>query len=166
MMQDTWKRALIAGGLSLLLAVVQPFLVVNIVAITGIYGAWKLFREHRLDYRVPLLVVLGGGVYLTYQYWALTTEPVLAQWTAQNITPSSYWWDFILCISPAIFYCILAVIRRKKLAFPPHPVIVIWLVTLIVLVYAPFALQRRFMAGIYIPLADPGILRCDFIFKP
>jgi hypothetical protein len=152
MMQDTWKRALIAGGLALLLAIVQPFLVVSIVAITGTYAAWKLFREGRLDYRVPLLVVLGGGIYLTYQYWALTTEPVLAQWTAQNITPSSAWWDFILCISPALFYCILALVRRKHLAFPPHPVIVIWLVALIVLVYAPFALQRRFMAGIYIPL--------------
>jgi hypothetical protein len=131
---------------------VEPFLVVNIVAITGVYAAWKLFREHRVDYRIPLLIVLGGGIYLTYQYWALTTEPVLAQWTAQNITPSSAWWDFILCLSPALLYCILALVRRKHLAFPPHPVIVIWLVSSIVLVYSPFALQRRFMAGIYIPL--------------
>ncbi len=152
MMPDTWKRALVAGVLSLALAIVQPFMVVSIVAVAGLYAAWKLYREHRLDYRVPLLVALGGGIYLTYQYWALTTDPVLAQWTAQNVTPSSPWWDFILCLSPAIFSSILTLVRRKHLAFPPHPVIVIWLLSLIVLVYAPFALQRRFMAGIYIPL--------------
>jgi hypothetical protein len=152
MEQDTWRRALIAGGLALLLAVVQPIQVVIIVAVTGLFAAWKLFQEHRLDYRVPLLVVLGGGVYLTYQYWILTTDPILSQWNAQNITPSSTWWDLILCLSPAIFYCILAVLRRNYLAFRPHPVIIIWLITSIVLTYAPLALQRRFMAGIYIPL--------------
>jgi hypothetical protein len=152
LMKDNWKQAFIAGGLALLLAVVQPFLVVSIVTVASLYTAWKWLREHRLDYRMPLLIGLGGGIYLIYQYWALTTEPILAQWTAQNVTPSSVWWDFILCLSPAIFYCLLALIRRDHLAFRPHPVMVIWLVSLIVLTYAPFALQRRFMAGIYIPL--------------
>lgn len=152
MEKDNWKTAGIAGGLGLLLAIVQPFLVVSMVVVAVVYAAWKLFREQRLDYRAPILVGLGGGLYLLYQYWALTTDPVLSQWTAQNNTPSSIWWDFILCLSPGILYCILAVIRRKHLAFKPHPVMIIWLVSLIVLTYAPFALQRRFMAGIYIPL--------------
>jgi hypothetical protein len=155
---DTWRMAFIAGGLALLLAIVQPFMIVSIVVIAVLNSAWNLLRDHRLDYRIPILVGLGGGLYLLYQYWALTTDPILAQWTAQNITPAPAWWDFILCLSPGIFYCIMAVIRRKKLAFQPHPVMIIWLISLAVLTYLPFALQRRFMAGIYIPLISLAIL--------
>ncbi len=155
---DTWRRAFIAGGLALLLAIVQPILVVSIVVIAVLNSAWKLIRDHRLDYRIPILVGLGGGLYLLYQYWVLTTDPILAQWTAQNITPAPSWWDFILCLSPGIFYCILAVSRRKHLAFQPHPVMVIWLISLAVLTYLPFDLQRRFMAGIYIPLVTLAFL--------
>jgi hypothetical protein len=158
MEKDTWKTALAAGGLALVLAVVQPFMIVSMVMVSVLYAAWKVLREHRLDFRVPILSGLGGGLYLLYQYWALTTDPVLAEWTAQNVTPSPAWWDFILCLLPGLLFCLLAVFRRKRLAFQPHPVMIIWLVSLIVLVYTPFALQRRFMAGIYIPLVALAFL--------
>ena len=141
-----------------MLAIVQPILIISIVVITVLHSAWKLIRERRLDYRIPILVGLGGGLYLLYQYWVLTTDPILAQWTAQNITPAPAWWDFILCLSPGIFYCVLAVSRRKRLAFQPHPVMIIWLISLVVLTYLPFDLQRRFMAGIYIPLVTLAFL--------
>ncbi|MGA9396703.1 MAG: hypothetical protein WBV22_00465, partial [Anaerolineaceae bacterium] len=149
---DGWADAIKAGILTLLLAVVQPFMVISIVAVAGLQAVWKFFRDRHLDYRIPLLILVGGLSYLGYQFWALNTDPVLAQWTAQNRTPSPAWWDFILCISPGILFCILAVIRWKKIIFPPHSIIIIWLVSLIILTYFPYALQRRFMAGIYIPL--------------
>jgi hypothetical protein len=155
---DNWRWAFIAGGLALLLAIVQPILIVSVVVIAVLYSAWKLIHERRLDYRIPILVGLGGGLYLLYQYWALTTDPILTQWTTQNITPATAWWDFILCLSPGIFYCILTISRRKHLAFQPHPVMIIWLISLAVLTYLPFALQRRFMAGIYIPLISLAFL--------
>jgi hypothetical protein len=150
--KDCWRNALKVGVLALLLAVVQPFMIVSILAVAGLHAAWKLWRERRLDFRMPLLILLGGGVYLTYQYWALTTDPVLALWTAQNLTPSPALWDFLLCISPAVFFFAISFFRRQQIAFPPHPIIPIWFFSLVVLTYLPFALQRRFMAGIYIPL--------------
>lgn len=151
MRDDGWINAAKAGILALLLAIVQPFLVVNIVAVAGLQTVWKFIGNRRIDYRIPLLIFVGGLSYLGYQYWALNTDPVLTQWTAQNRTPAPAWWDFILCISPALFYIILAVIRRTKIVFPPHSIIVIWFVSTVLLTYFPYALQRRFMAGIYIP---------------
>ena len=164
---DGWINAVKAGILTLILAVVQPFMVISIIAVAGLHAAWKYYKDRRLDYRIPLLILVGGLSYLGYQFWALNTDPVLAQWTVQNRTPAPAWWDFILCISPAIMFCILAIFRRKKLTIQPHPIIIIWLISLILLTYFPFALQRRFMAGIYIPvviLAFVGIT--SFVSQP
>lgn len=150
--KDNWKNAIKAGILSLLLAVIQPFMVISIVMVAGFQTVWTFFRNRRLDYKIPMMVVIFGLSYLGYQYWALTTDPVLAQWTAQNRTPAPAWWDFILCISPAIIFCILGVLRRRYIVFPPNSIIILWLIGLVLLTYFPYALQRRFMAGIYIPV--------------
>jgi hypothetical protein len=95
-----------------------------------------------------------GGPFLLYQFWAINSDPILAAWNRQNLTPAPALWDFLLSLSPGFVLALAGgyVVWRERRS-PLLIVLAGWLLAGAVLVYLPFSLQRRFMTGIYVPVA-------------
>jgi hypothetical protein len=108
------------------------------------------------------LVVMGvfAAPWLIYDVAMLSTQPQLAGWSAQNITPSPPAWDALLSGGVPLVLAIVGVavvgaprggaaLRRQQ---PQWVLAVVWLVLNIGLLYAPLSLQRRLSLGIWTPM--------------
>lgn len=144
---------------ALILALVQPFGVVIIGLVKGIKSALR-FKDSRLqirslfqERRVWSFVgfCLAGGAVVLYQFWAILTDPVLSQWHLQNITVRPEAIDLIISLSPCLILAVIGV--RRAWQSEKGRTMVIWGVICLVLVFIPWSLQRRFLTGIYLPLA-------------
>jgi len=176
-----WARALAA----LLLSVINPFgIVIVLIVLGGTLGVrFLLARLGRASpqLRTPLLalfaVLLGGLPVLVYDVWVTYTNPVFAAWNAQNLTPSPPWWDTLVSLSPALLLALIGagwLIRKQirteentpsALAEQNWLVPVVWAGLGLVLLYLPFNLQRRFMMGLYVPVAALAVVGLDALAK-
>ena len=113
-------RALLLAVLGLLLSVVQPFGLVIVALGLGLRFLWTWWNEKRFD-PVNLIAGLGlGGPFLLYQFWAINSDPVLAAWNRQNLTPAPALWDFLLSLSPGLVLAlagVYAVWRERRSPF-------------------------------------------------
>lgn len=144
---------------AVMLSIIQPFGVV-IISLVKIIRSVVRLREGRIKIRSivqqswvwPVVgFCLAGGLILLYQYWAILRDPVLSQWHLQNITARPEPVDLLISLSPCL---ILAVIgARSSWRAQQGKTMVIWGLICMVLVFIPWSLQRRFLTGIYIPLA-------------
>ncbi len=157
-----------------LLSVISPFgVVVALMVIAGL-AAWELIerwtaRPARAQAPARLeawiwrgaLVLLGGGPFLAYDFWVARANPELASWNAQNLTVSPPLWDVVLSLSPALMIALpgawWAVRRGLRSALP----LLVWAGLGLVLIYAPFDLQRRFMMGLFLPFIGLAGLGLD-----
>lgn len=159
------KNFLLATLLGLSLAVIMPF---GIVVLAGIYlieNTWRYLSERQIA-PMPFFTLIGGGIYLLYQYFAILQDPVLSEWNIQNQTISPPLWDVILSLSPVFFLAIIGC-RETIRSLPGFSVRVIWGWALLglLLIYFPFNLQRRFMLGLYIPFSLLAVLGISEISK-
>jgi hypothetical protein len=110
-------------------------------------------------------------LYLLYQFAAIKADPVLAAWNVQNVTPAPPAWDFMLSLSPVLPLTLVAawsLLRgggRGQQAVGQAQngeygridsglwLLLVWALGGLLLAYLPFALQRRFLLGYYVPLA-------------
>jgi hypothetical protein len=150
---NTVKTALI----SLILLIVQPFCMVIVLGVLGISLLLALRDNLRVKF-VQLLVLavpsIAFGLYLTM---IIKNNPALTSWNSQNLTPSPPFWDLLLALSPIILpavYGIVFIIKSREKTYYP---IVIWVLLVALLAYIPLNLQRRFLIGLYIPVAILGI---------
>ena len=139
--------------LGLLLSSIQPFgfLLAGFVLGVICMVRWLLERSF-LPFNL-VCYALVGGPYLIYQYWAIQADPILAGWNRQNLTPAPELGDFVISLSPAIFFAGMGIYWAWKQRKMGLWVLAVWLVGGILLVYLPFSLQRRMMTGLYIPVA-------------
>ncbi len=152
------RRMLTEGGIALLLALISPFGMVLVLLVRGGLALWRLRvppRRRALEegFRSLLPLVAGGLPYLLYTQWVVHADPVLAGWNAQNLTPAPPWWDVLLSFSPLLFLALWSLRGRKRPA-----TLWMWLGLSLTLLYAPLALQRRFLTGVYVPLAGLAAL--------
>lgn len=165
---DMWRqfeffRWLLMSVYGLLLAIILPFGIVVAGVVTALAVTVACFRSRKLIGFPHLSALIPGGFLLIYQYWATLRDPVLFGWNAQNITSSPPLWDFFLSMSPALLVGLFGIYLIKKTATTKLPAIsTIWLISAVVLAYYPFALQRRFLLGVFIPI---GILASVGLFE-
>ena len=149
-------RWLMPGLAALALALVQPFALAVIYATLALY----LLLRGWLDRSWPLpgliaaigAVVFSAPVFL-YDYWVYTTNSALAAWGAQNVTPAPSVLDLILGFGLVGLLAVLGGVVTVRTRDRVGLVLVIWSIVTLVLVYVPFALQRRFLTGLGLPLA-------------
>lgn len=98
-------------------------------------------------------VAAGGGAVLAYDLWTVTSQPQLAAWNAQNLTPAPPLWDLLISFSPALWLALpgawLLWREEQRQARP----LLLWALVGWILLLLPFGLQRRFALGLYVPLA-------------
>lgn len=147
---------LMPGLAALALALVQPF------ALAVVYVSLALYLVLRgwLDRSWPssgLVAAISAVVFslpvLLYDYWVYTTNPALAAWGAQNVTPAPPVLDLILGFGLVGLLAVLGGVVAVRTCDRGGLVLVIWSIVTLVLVYVPFALQRRFLTGLGLPLA-------------
>ena len=145
--------------LGLGLGIIQPFAVVIVLIVkagklvAGFFEDNITFRSRfKADDLIPtLMFASGGGFILIYQYWSILSDPILKLWNAQNITESPGWADLIISLSPCLILAGLGAIRAWQ--GEKGRTVVIWAAASLALVLIPWNLQRRFLTGIYVPLA-------------
>ncbi len=149
------KRMIVLSGLSLALAVVQPFAPFAVYGILGVaLLAW--WRRDRIFPRWPFAATFVAGlitaplllgIYLTTQ-----ADPLLRAWSLQNQTPSPPPLDYVLgygLLWVLAFFGARAAWRRRSLF---DLLLIIWIVITLPLLYAPIPLQRRLALGLHVPI--------------
>jgi len=143
--------------LGVLLALVQPQAWLPFaVAVTG-YIALQTLRTRTLprhDFVWAALMIIPALPILLYDLLLINSDVLYASWNAQNQTPSgnplNYAFGFGLfwiIAAPGIFRA------TRRLERDGDRFMLVWLITNMLLLYAPFNLQRRLVIGLIIPLA-------------
>lgn len=157
---EQWASGLLAG---ILLGIVQPFGVVIICAVKWIYLGWKYIKEkagikewiRSREVISAFVFTLAGGAVILYQFWEILQDPVLSKWHQQNITPNPGLLDVVISLSPCLI--LAAVGARKALENDTGRKLVLWGLVSMILIFVPWGLQRRFLTGIFFPLAVVSI---------
>jgi hypothetical protein len=153
--------------LSLGLSIVLPFGVVIAGMVLVGRSIFKWITEKEIDVYPIIFLGLGGGFFILYQFWISLTDPVLKGWNTQNVTTSPPVLDFLISFSPALIAAIFAsIVLWRTTNKPAKQILIAWLVLGILLIYIPFNLQRRFMLGLYIPVAILAIWGIGAIKNP
>lgn len=159
-------------GLGLAISIVQPFAVVIVVLVLGIQTVLELYKSKEdllskikdsQQLRKLLAVGTGGGIFLIYQYWSILTDPVLSAWNRQNITESPDVSDLIISLSPCLILALLGLADGWRSA--KGKTIVIWFISSLTLAFIPWNLQRRFLTGIFIPLAGLSVFGIEALIR-
>ncbi len=148
-----WGTLLVAA----LLSVISPF---GVLVALAVRLAWELDdwrRSRRFDWRPLVWIAAGGAPLLFYYAWTTRVDPVIAQWNAQNQTPSPPLWNLLIAFSPVILLAAWSALRSA----PAVGRMMIWAALGMGLIYLPLGLQRRFMLGLYIPLAGMALLALE-----
>lgn len=151
--------ALGAGVGNLLIGIVYPFLMYLMIAVTGVYFVFLMWRQRKILRRaligLGIAFVIPAPLFAYYQV-VLMTNPVFQLWNTQATTLSPHPIHFILTYLPLLILASLAwrpmmrldELRQRKFAF-----LWIWILVVAILLYAPITQQRRFVEGVQVPLA-------------
>jgi hypothetical protein len=148
--------ALAAALAAFVLAWIHPFLLALVYAVIGTYLVWLWIRFRRVPWRAAgwfsLCVAVSLPVVAYLQFGVISPNAVFQAWMDQNAAPSPN----VLALSVGFGLLLpLALIGagqilRGRDGLDPFPLI--WAIVGSLLLYAPFATQRRFSEGLHIPL--------------
>lgn len=153
---DSFRKTIVfrfAGAL--LLAIVSPFFIpaVAIVLAGMAIVEWADAQKPTAGIFHLLAIGLGAGPVLLYDLWLVNSHPVLSGWNAQNLTQSPPLWDLAISYSPPLLAAIFAVWFVAKNRRHTEIRLVVWVLAAFIMLNFPFPLQRRFISGLYIPIA-------------
>lgn len=165
---STINQVIVSSTEALLLAFINPFAVVVFIFI----GFGYLITERLFSFGEKVMLIGGlcipAGCALLYQYFQTVNQPVLAIWNSQNLTISPDFGNVLLSLSPVIIVVIIGfgvLLKNRNLSFYPNRMLWIWAFGGLLLAYAPFSLQRRFLLGLFVPLAILAVLLIAKVFS-
>ncbi|HXV97024.1 MAG TPA: hypothetical protein VEC93_01280, partial [Anaerolineae bacterium] len=152
---------LIPGLAALALALILPFALLTAGAVLVVFSSWLYLTSRRLPWPqiwLTLSIGLFSAPVIIYDYWVSKTNPILAGWSAQNITTApalinlllGYGLVGLLAIGGA--WLIARQANDTSEAKFGEWLVFWWAIIGIVVVYLPFDLQRRLITGLHIPL--------------
>lgn len=159
-----WLRVGAALVLSTLLAAIQPFSMIPLFVFLFLWlglETWIEVKEMRGPiwrseigerWLVFFSLILGAIPWFIYDYWLTINHPEIAAWNTQNITPSPPIYEYILGFGGLFVLAFLGIakgyFRNKK----TDRLLLIWVISQGLLLYAPFGLQRRLSLGLFLGL--------------
>jgi hypothetical protein len=154
-----WAGAWVGIGMAALTGVgvvmLAPFLVPVVWAAAGLpLLSTRPFNRAAL-WRAAALGAASGAL-LLYYVWASRADPAVAAWSAQNVTPSPPPLDYLLGFGLWLPLAALGLWRLIRLGVGSWDLgfsLLGWIAAVTALLYFPFPLQRRFVGGLFIPLA-------------
>jgi hypothetical protein len=175
-LDGVWRRAVPA---SIGLAILQPFAPIAVFATLGVFLILRWLRPSPPAHLSPsgglpqeegrrvypfrqALVTVVAGLSITplmlYFYFATQRDPILQQWSAQNVTPSPPPIDYVLGYGLIGLLAIPGARAAWRRGREVDVLLLAWAVSSALLLYAPFPLQRRFSLGLHIPIALLGVM--------
>jgi hypothetical protein len=161
----------IAGSfaLGLLLAVIQPFAVPVVLAVLVVYLMILAWHRRHLPWNEILVSgagAVGAAPFMLYDLYLYRTHPALAAWSAQNLTPSLPPWSYALGYGLVLLLALggIWVTARRRTATDLF--LLAWVGTAALLLYIPFALQRRFVTGLHVPLSLLAAIALEQVILP
>jgi hypothetical protein len=154
-----WPLAAQCGLLAFLgLGIVSmaPYLgpVIGVVVVAGLIMRWPLDRAtliRTVSLAIPMIALLA------YNLWELQTNPSTALWAQQNITESPPFLDTLLGFGVWLPLALVGAWRtwssEDKVQRAVAVALLAWIVLTLILMYVPYALQRRFIGGSFVPVA-------------
>ena len=157
-------RMALLTGLSLVLTIIQPFASVAVYTILGVTLLVIWWRDSRSS-TVPLgdpptftaafIAGLITAPLLLYLYAATQADALLRAWSAQNQTPSPPLLDYVLGYGLLLIFAFFGARQAWRRKTDWDVLLLVWVLVTLLLLYAPFPLQRRFSLGLHVPI---GIL--------
>jgi hypothetical protein len=150
------------------LAQVQPLALLNIgLTLAGVLG-WQLWRRRLTWAAVTPGLVFGVFAVPWVAYDALVSrlDPILAQWNAQNLTPSPALWDLALSGGLPLLLAIAGLVLAGRRRAEKDIDLIAWLCLGGLALYAPFDLQRRLSLGLWMPLTLLAVIGLREVLWP
>jgi hypothetical protein len=159
-------RTLLAAGAAVTLAIVQPFPVVTVYGVLGVYLIACGVLAHNWPRAVWGRAIVSGLAALPVVAYdvAIYGRGAFAAWSVQNQTPSpsvglllatyGVLWAF------AVIGAVQAVRTRRGV------ILMVWTAVTVAGLYAPFALQRRLMIGLHLPVAILAVVGLTQVVWP
>jgi len=131
-----------------------------------LYSIYLLFRGRasRLLLATSLMMLGTLALGLAWNLFMFSRDPVLAGWTAQNVTRSFHPLQYLLAYGPALWLLPWAAARLwggrrwpggsrgKGTGIEGAAFLGIWILVTALLIYAPVAFQRRLIEGVELPI--------------
>jgi hypothetical protein len=169
-------RIALLTGLSLVLAIIQPFAPIAVYTILGVTLLviwWRNSRPRseqserskaksknaagfpRYAFAAAFSAGLITAPLLLYLYSATQADAVLRAWSQQNQTPSPPPLDYALGYGLLWIFAFFGARQGWRRKSDWDVLLLVWIGLTLLLLYAPFPLQRRFSLGLHVPI---GIL--------
>jgi len=173
----TWKRFVSLFLLSTILAAVQPFMIVVLVGIFVSWQLWELWIQNQEDelifrdlfshsiWRSIIAMVLGSAPWLIYDYLLTINHTALSLWNAQNLTASPPPAGYLFGFGGVLLLSFIAIFKLNIHRQTTGRLLISWVTLQLLLLYAPFGLQRRFSLGLYFPLAILAVMALEHIVR-
>jgi hypothetical protein len=143
--------------LSLILALLYPQTLVPIGVALGIYVVITAIQRRGIPRGTLgwLLALAVPAIPLAAYYTLVVTyNPAMAEWNRQNITASPNPLVMILGLGIPLFIAVPGIVRAvRRFEQDGDRFMLLWLAAMVVLMYLPTHIQRRFAAGMMIPIA-------------
>jgi hypothetical protein len=162
LVENKASRALVAGILVSVLAVVHPYLVVVVCAVAaGAVGLWPWLNDRRSadrpGYRsvVRIAVAFGSATFpgIAYLVYLSKSNDVLREWLRITDTLSPPPWEYALGFGIVGVLSVFGFFLLWKERAPYGRLLLIWAVVQAGLLYAPVNFQRRLVEGLQLPLS-------------
>lgn len=167
-----WLRCAGAWVAWAALALVQPFAVAPLGLALAAWMGWEAARggtdaRAAARARLPVLIsgALGAGPWLLYGLHLARTHPVIAAWTAQNLTPTPPPLEVLTGYALVLALAAAGLRLRGAPRTPEGRLLLAWALAGAVLLYAPFGLQRRLTLGLFFPLAAMAGVGLDALLE-
>ena len=164
--EDNPKWSWLAGGVILLLLLVQPLSVLTLAAVIGAYNLLVLI--HSLLQREPqiyrplffntLRMIIPPLPLFAYFVVSFSTDPFLTAWTGQNQILSPHPFHYLLAYGLMIPFLIVPFRKRVWKTRPQWLLPIGWLAAGLLLAYFPYNLQRRLPEGIWVAMVTLAAL--------
>ncbi len=142
---------------SVLLTSFSPFVLLPIGLGYGAMLIWLWVQQKaipRPELAWGIIVLLSALPLILYNAWAISkANPFFHAWMEQNVTPSPPVWNYLIAFGPLLILAVVGISVSFHNTNQEDIFLLGWLVAILVLLYAPFSLQRRFSMGITIPMA-------------
>jgi len=161
-------RTLVSSVAGMLLTLIHPFMLYVVFASLGLYSLWMWKREGSL----PRQIVIQGSINLLaiaplvwMMYHANYSNPVIRAFQEQTITASPHPIYYLTGYGLLLPVAIIGIVQTCRRASPPIlQLLVCWVLVAATGLYLPLSFQRRFSAGLHLPLVIfAGIALLDFL---
>ena len=149
------RQAIGAAVISLALSLVHPIAVPIALVVLGAYLGLLTVHQRRIPWRETIgagAAALAAAPMMFYLLFVFLSNPAMAAWTGQNLTASLPPWDYAASYGLVLLLALGGIVVAARRRQPTDLFLLAWVGSVAVLLYVPFALQRRFITGLHVPL--------------